>query len=210
MKASRPDGLELNVRIFPIVLTVAAVLVPSLASAQEVCGRPAETVATVQSSSDGLRGGDLKGRSAFICGNAFAASDILEKAVTERPTVRARFNLAAAYARTGRFEAAADLYRTVVADGQFTVMTLDTLVGEDGPAPIRFNATDEAAVRLVDMEFRIAADQSTAAIGDANEDATKTAVQAIVDRAHVPSDRALVFDGLVAEPEVAPLTATSQ
>ncbi|HEX8471623.1 MAG TPA: hypothetical protein VF633_10955, partial [Brevundimonas sp.] len=148
-----------------------------------------------------LRGGALIGRSAFICGDPYSAADVFEKAVAQRPTVEARFNLATAYARTARYQAAADLYRTVVANGQFTVLTLDTEQGVSGSRPASFNAADEAAVRLADMGARIAADQSTAAIGDTGEDATNP-IQAIIDRAHVPSDRALFFDGLTTDPEL--------
>lgn len=174
------------------------------AAAQEACGRPADTVATVRTADTDLREASVKARSAYSCGHLWSASVVLEKALEARPSVLARFNLATSYAATQRYSGAAELFRSVVADGQFTTITLDPRPNGDLRS-FRVNAADEAAIRLLTVERQQAADSSPAAFGSADQDDMSPAglndrLQSIVDQAGVTGDRALFFDGLAAAP----------
>lgn len=194
---------ELEMRHSSLVLTAAAALVAGSATAQDACGRPSEIAGALTSPT--ARTGVLVGRSAAVCGQNWAAANIFETAVQERPTVIARFNLAAVYASTERYAAASELYRTVVDDGQFTTMVLDVPADRPQQRVVQVNAADEAARRLIDVESRIANDTSTGAIdppevllsdtlADATAPTPRTALQSIIDAAHVPADRAAAFD----------------
>lgn len=184
---------------------------PSLA--QEVCRRPAETVAAVQAP-DQLITASVLGRSAFACGHQWSAAVIFEKALATRPTVVARFNLATAYAATERYGAAAELYQSVVEDGQFTRVRLDPKT-DGGRSTIRVNAADEAQRRLAALKIRIANDESPASIADptatpeagtpdGGASTLTSQVQAIVASARVAPDRALFFDQLAPAPAAQP------
>ena len=69
------------------------------------------------------------GRYAFVSGAVWTAANIFEKENLRRSSPAARFNLAAAYAATGRAGAAVELYRSAARDGAYTTITLDTVEG---------------------------------------------------------------------------------
>jgi tetratricopeptide (TPR) repeat protein len=178
-------------KLYLAIATAAATLIAGSASAADICKQSADR---------------LDGRSAFACGNTWTAGNSFEKAVTYRPTVLARFNLASAYAATGRYQAAADLYESVIADGVFVRLMIDPERGDQTRTAIRVNATEEAQRRLMALTFRMANDRSPASLGapsalDAAADAAMTGPPsvrsrslAIIAAAHVPDDRALAFD----------------
>jgi hypothetical protein len=178
-------------KLFLAVAAAAATLIAGSASAADICERSADR---------------LDGRSAFACGDTWTAGNSFEKAVTYRPTVLARFNLASAYAATGRNQAAADLYESVIADGVFVRLMIDPEQNDPSRTVIRVNATEEAQRRLMALTFRMANDRSPASLGapsalDAASDAAMTGPPtvrsrslAIIAAAHVPDERAFAFD----------------
>jgi tetratricopeptide (TPR) repeat protein len=178
-------------KLYLAIATAAATLIAGSASAADICKQSADR---------------LDGRSAFACGNTWTAGNSFEKAVTYRPTVLARFNLASAYAATGRYQAAADLYKSVIADGAFVRLRIDPEQNDPTRTSIRVNAAEEAQRRMMDITFRMASDRSTASLGapsveDAAVEAALTGPPtvrsrslAIIAAAHVPDDRAVAFD----------------
>jgi hypothetical protein len=178
-------------KFYLAVAAAAATLIAGSASAADICERPADR---------------LDGRTAFACGDTWTAGNSFEKSVIYRPTVLARFNLASAYAATGRYQAAAELYNSVIADGVFVRLRIDPEPNDPTRTSIRVNATEEAQRRMIGLTFRMANDRSTASLGapsaqDAGVDVAlsgpptlRARSLAIIAGAHVPDDRALAFD----------------
>ncbi len=96
-------------------------------------------------------------------GDRYTATNLMERAVDARPSLRNRFNLAVAYDHTFRRREAAELYRGLARDGQYAYLTASSLLA--GPsAPVRrFNVADEAAARLALMEGSYAGRRTVAA-----------------------------------------------
>ncbi|HTI65990.1 MAG TPA: hypothetical protein VL460_00435 [Caulobacteraceae bacterium] len=111
-----------------------------------------DTAAALRAAPQRTEGKPVRARSASAWGLDWSAANLLEKAVAERPTPQARFNLAATYARTGRYEAAAALYRGLVVDGRFTQGALDPSYITPGLPSRGFNLAVESAERLALLE----------------------------------------------------------
>lgn len=154
------------------------------------------------------------GRSAYACGDTWSAGNAFERDVLSRPTVVARFNLAAAYSSTGRLRAAEEIYQTVVEDGVFTRVRLDPDSEYPNGTVRRVNASDEAARRLVLLRTRLASDRSPASTGAASgERASVIAAgvssspvlrhftETIISRSHVSNRTAAAFDDGLQAPE---------
>jgi hypothetical protein len=196
-------------RLLLLAVSAATALGSGAAQAQDTCSNSQQTVSAVQTTGDDLRGANPLGRSAFACGATWSAAAIFEKALETRPTISARFNLATAYAVTERYQAAAELYQSVVADGQFTTLRLDRSAAGLGRTSIRVNAADEAERRLERLALRTGAASSPASVAPVVNDrdesngplGVQARVRAIVDNVHVSGDRALYFDGLAPIPE---------
>lgn len=81
----------------------------------------------------------------------WTAANLFERAVEARPSPENRFNLAAAYQRTGRFEEAAANYRLVTEIGEYT-WGATVPYNDYRDAPLRrVNLADESARRLAAM-----------------------------------------------------------
>lgn len=188
-----------------ILFCVAGALAAGSVQAQEKCDRPAETIRAVQSPVDQLRGGEVLGRTAATCGNRWSAANLFEKANSKRPTVTSRFNLAAAYFNLGRYEEAAELYRSTAVDGQYTDVVLDPVFGGSFIRPRTVNIADESNRRLARVSARLAtradaAQPFTAAQAGVNASERQPSAQAgrSVSPAGAVSDaEALARDGLV-------------
>jgi hypothetical protein len=89
-----------------------------------------------------------RARSSIAWGDVFAATNLLEQANAGASTVVSRFNLATAYERTGRLGQAANLYRGLVRDGQFTTAILDPDYLTADRRSRWVNVADESAARL--------------------------------------------------------------
>lgn len=180
-----------------------AVLAANPASAQAVqtpqaqlgCTGAAATIAAL-SASPASPDSDVTGRSASLCGYAWSAANLLERAFTERPTPAARFNLAAAYANTARRDAAITLYRSAAADGEFTRLVLDK-TEPDGRSIVRVNIADEARARLrtLGMVPTLTVAEPMVSLGNADGRAN---VAAAIAAAHVTDAEAMSRDGLTA------------
>ena len=102
-------------------------------------------------------------------GDLYTATNLLERAVAARPSLRNRFNLAVGYENTARRAQAAEIYRGLVRDGQYAY--LEGTLTSDGPsAPRRrFNVADEAQQRLTVIENNNARQRRIASARTAEE-----------------------------------------
>lgn len=90
----------------------------------------------------------ITGLTSLEHGDRYTATNLFERAVDARPSMRNRFNLAVAYERTFRRQEAAEIYRGLAQDGQYAYLNGRSILA--GPsAPLRrFNVADEAKARL--------------------------------------------------------------
>ena len=145
----------------------AFTILPTGAAFAESCER-SEVTGAVSETPQTVVGKEVLSRTAYSCGHFWSSANIQEKSVLANGSALERFNLAAAYARTNRFDQAEALYRTVVLDGQYTNARMDTAFTETGGEPTGFNLSDEATRRLAALSrvrtmFRPTDVQQTAA-----------------------------------------------
>jgi tetratricopeptide (TPR) repeat protein len=88
------------------------------------------------------------GTEADAYGDKWTAANLYERSVDKDNSVIARFNLANAYAETGRLPEAAAIYQTLVRDGQFMWGVTGVDYRNRGARLVRFNIADESAARL--------------------------------------------------------------
>lgn len=88
------------------------------------------------------------GQAAMAWGDRWTAANLFERSVEVRPTAIGRFNLAAAYQRTGRLEEAAANYRVVTEIGKYQWASTVRDNAHPRTPVIRFNLADESARRL--------------------------------------------------------------
>lgn len=174
----------------------------------EPCDRPQDTAGVVMASVTILDGKDVLGRTAFSCGHFWSAANLIEKSLVENRTVLERFNLAAAYARTGRYDEAESLYQSVMDDGDFIDARMDTAAAQN-EVPVRgFNLAEEAGrrrvalVRMRSLLVRADTPSNLSAL-DAGTDAaditrpgTSTPPEASDTMAQISDAQALARDGL--------------
>ena len=92
------------------------------------------------------------GTEAAAYGDKWTAANLFERSVDKDNSVVARFNLASAYADTGRTSEAAALYASLVRDGQFMWGVTGVDYRNRGARLIRFNIADASAVRLAALQ----------------------------------------------------------
>jgi tetratricopeptide (TPR) repeat protein len=88
------------------------------------------------------------GTEADAYGDKWTAANLYERSVDKDNSVVARFNLANAYAETGRLPEAAAIYQILVRDGQFMWGVSGVDYRNRGARLVRFNIADESAARL--------------------------------------------------------------
>lgn len=115
------------------------------------------------------------GTEAYAYGDKWTAANLFERSVDKDNSVAARFNLAHAYAETGRLSEAAALYESVVRDGQYMWGVTNVDYRNRGARLTRFNMADEAAARLADLRQRMQYAQATTGVVSAAELGTPTA-----------------------------------
>lgn len=121
-------------------------------------------------------------------GDKWTAANLYERAVDRENTVTGRFNLAQTYEATGRTAEAAELYRTLIRDGQF-VWALSGVDYRNRDARIaRFNVADESARRLAALSSRTAYAAATPGAAAAAAE-FGTEVSAVVGGERVPTRR---------------------
>jgi hypothetical protein len=116
------------------------------------------------------------GTEAYAYGDKWTAANLFERSVDKDNSVVARFNLAHAYAETGRLNEAAALYEVLVRDGQFMWGVTGVDYRDRGARLVRFNIADESAARLaaIRRQTTFAANTSGGALS-ASELGTPTA-----------------------------------
>lgn len=119
----------------------------------QTCSRPSEITAAVSAAAVQVEGKENLARSAYACGHFWSAANLQEKSLAENQNALERFNLAAAYARTGRYDQAEALYQSVVGDGEYLNVRMDTAATEPGARPEGFNLADEATRRLAGVQL---------------------------------------------------------
>jgi hypothetical protein len=125
----------------------------------------ASALRSASTASDSLKAGNA-GVASFANGDNWTAANLFEQARTGYDSPLNRFNLAAAYASTGRSAQAATLYATVVADGQYTEANTNRLTDNQGGASSRINLADEAQRRLSIMKIQTAMSASAPSASD--------------------------------------------
>lgn len=129
-----------------IILALSAgAAAPALAGP---CDAPGETVYALTGPPAFVDGERVLGRSAYSCGRYWSAANLMEKAAQERASSLQRFNLAATYARTGRYDQAETLYQSVISDGDFIRARSDTSYVRPGEIEQGFGLAEEARRRL--------------------------------------------------------------
>jgi hypothetical protein len=137
--AGTPGGLGMK-RLINMVVAIGALGLSTSAVAQDL-------------NQSGLSWGAPTARTerqAAVLGDWSAALAVTEKAYRDNPTLGNEFNLATAYAHTGRADLAIPLYEDVAAKGQFSNATvLYEYRRSDGRLSHRtFNYSDEALRRI--------------------------------------------------------------
>jgi len=115
------------------------------------------------------------GTEAVAYGDKWTAANLFERSVDKDNSVVARFNLASAYADTGRLPEAAALYATLVRDGQFMWGVSGVDYRNRGARLVRFNIADESANRLAAIQRRMTYAANTGGALSATELGTPTA-----------------------------------
>lgn len=115
------------------------------------------------------------GVEAAAWGDKWTSANLFERSVEKDNSVAARFNLAHAYAQTGRLPEAAALYASVVRDGQFMWGVNGVDYHDRGARLTHFNLADEAAAQLTDIQRRMAFAASSGGAVSAAELGTPTA-----------------------------------
>lgn len=146
--------------VLPLALCAGAA-----AAAEPGCDKTTEITGLLGKPTEDAAAEAVVGRTAAACGRIWSAANLLERENARRSTPLARFNLAAAYARTGREAAAAALYRSVAQDGQRFWVILDPIYGTN-ERQTRVNLALEARDRAAELEAGLAAggQLSTAAV----------------------------------------------
>jgi hypothetical protein len=128
------------------------------------------------------------GAEAYAWGDRWTAANLFERSTDRSRSVRQRFDLATAYARTGRTAEARDIYASLVRDGDYTEGVMDVDYHNRGARLVRFNVAEESARRLALLDRGVAFAANTgAAAAAAGEFGTPTA--AIVGGAPVVEHR---------------------
>ena len=115
------------------------------------------------------------GTEAAAYGDKWTAANLFERSVDKDNSVIARFNLASAYADTGRLSEAAALYATLVRDGQFMWGVSGVDYRNRGARLVRFNIADESATRLAALQRRMTYAANTGGAVSASDLGTPTA-----------------------------------
>ncbi len=139
----------------------------------------------------------ITGLTSLEYGDRYTATNLFERAVEARPSMRNRFNLAVAYERTFRRQEAAAIYRGLAQDGQYAYLNARSILA--GPsAPVRrFNVADEAKARfdLIQNSYAVRRNVSTAR--SAEEAGTPVSAVVGTRTGRISDAEALRLDGIL-------------
>ena len=147
---SRDFSVELFIMLrIPTAVAMAAVSVISVGCATHETSLKAASIALSGQAGRGISDASASiGVSSASWRDKWTATKLFEQAVAGGATVESRFNLATGYEQTGREAAAAEIYRDLKHDGQFTWLT----TAPDNFSPLQrqhvFNVADESTRRL--------------------------------------------------------------
>lgn len=136
-----------------VLALVLAALAPAGGALAEPCDSPTDITVAVTAAPPMVDGKEVMSRTAYSCGHFWSSANLQEKSLAENGNALERFNLASAYARTGRYAQAETLYQSVVRDGLFLNVRMDTAFTGSGARPTGFNLSDEAARRLTALAY---------------------------------------------------------
>lgn len=140
--------------MYRLALTVLAlVTLPAGMTRAQSCDGQGEIAAAVSAAPVRVEGKENLARSAYACGHFWSAANLQEKSVSENGNALERFNLASAYARTGQYARAEALYQSVIEDGLYLNVRMDTAATEIGARPAGFNLAEEAARRRTGLIY---------------------------------------------------------
>jgi hypothetical protein len=109
------------------------------------------------------------GQTAIQWGNDWTGTNLFERAAAADPTILNRFNLAAAYQKTGRLERALTIYHALEKDGQYTwLISIPEYSQPDWV--VRFNVAEESARRISELAPDRGAHKSHATVADIASD----------------------------------------
>ena len=115
------------------------------------------------------------GTEAVAYGDKWTAANLFERSVDKDNSVVARFNLASAYADTGRLPEAAALYATLVRDGQFMWGVSGVDYRNRGARLVRSTSPTNSANRLAAIQRRMTYASNTGRAVSASDLGTPTA-----------------------------------
>ena len=130
--------------IHTVLLAACAAMAATTAQAQNTDNAPSAGLETIRHQS--LT--ESSALSMMARGDNWTGTNAFKTLSAKNNSPLNRFNLATGYQRTGRLEQAKVLYQGLLVDGQFTMITAIT-----PGAPRTFNAADEAASRLMYIQW---------------------------------------------------------
>ena len=138
----------------------------------------------------------ITGLTSLEYGDRYTATNLFERAVDARPSMRNRFNLAVAYERTFRRQEAAAIYRGLAQDGKYAHLRARSILA--GPsAPVRrFNVADEAQARLDLIQNSYAARRIVSAVRSAEEAGTPASAAVGTRTGRISDAEAQRLDGV--------------
>ncbi len=165
------------------ILLVAAVAACSLAGCASQVGSEARDRSLLAKPEFSARAANASaaaealGETASAYGDDQTAVKLFERSVAERPTLTNLFNLAAAYARTGRPAKAVDLYREVAQSRTLVSATTESSVRRNG-GEVAFNLSEEAERRMISLQSSVLAREADASVMTDNQAALADATNA--------------------------------
>lgn len=157
----------------------AALVGPGMASAGP-CDSSNETIYALTGPEYRIDGEPVLARSAFACGRYWSSANLMERAVIQRGSTLQRFNLAATYAQTGRYDQAETLYMSVIDDGDYVRARADSSTVKAGEPEAGFGLASEASRRLAALRTmrQLFGGRTPPATAQASSSVPRTAEQA--------------------------------
>jgi hypothetical protein len=131
--------------IHTMLLAACATLGATASYAQEVANAPSASLESIRSQPLTEPGA----LAMMAAGDNWAGTNAFRKLAGKNGSALNRFNLATGYQRTGRLDQAKVIYRDLLVDGRFTLVSAVA----PGGTSRTFNAADEAASRLLYIQW---------------------------------------------------------
>lgn len=152
----------------------------------------ADTLANAQALAASTGAVDVAANTAMYFGDRWTATNLYEHAENSGDRLYRRFNLAQGYEATGRLREAADLYRSLAADGEFRA----ALTRDETGRMIRVNMADEAARRAAAIEARLTYASTDGVVAAADVGAPVLATVGAAPPTYITDEEALRRDAV--------------